>query len=281
MGRGARAAAAALALWSPAVAAPLPATPVLHLPLLSRAPRIDGDLSEWRDLAFTDGLWDLFRLRQQAWFQPGRNRLTDHGTPSAPEPRPEEDLAARYFTAWDADYLYLGAEVRDNANDASDPAHEPKRWYFKDSVCWFVEAPRDTAPESFGRGDNAFCFVIDASRPPYGAWWRHGTATERYLEEPLPAGAVDYALRVDPAGTGRGDFALEARVRMAVTLGASDPDWQPPLPGHEYGLQIVHCDPDGGPYGGHFLVYGTGDDDGSWGRAVLSDPIEAVGRAAE
>jgi len=72
-------------------------------------------------------------------------RLTDHGiAPSVSagnglkEPPPEEDLQARYYTAWDDKYLYLGAEVKDNVNDVTDPQHEPKRWYYKDAICWFI-----------------------------------------------------------------------------------------------------------------------------------------------
>jgi hypothetical protein len=267
-------------LWAvnPSWAEQIPATPVLAIPRLAVEPRIDADLSDWRDVAFTDGVWDIDRLRQTPWFQGVRNRLTDHGTATAPEPAPRDDLAARYYTAWDERWLYMGADVRDNVNDVDDPAHEPRRWYFKDSVCWFMEGPRDAAPERFGRGDNAFCFVIDESRPDYGAWWRHGTAERNYVEEPLPAGTVEYALRV---AEDSGDFVLEARVDLAATFGASDPDWERPVVGHEYGLEIVHCDPDGGPYGGHFIIYGTGDDDETWARAVLSPPATPVSRLTE
>ena len=180
--------------------------------------------------------------------------------------------------AWDADYLYLGAEVFDNVNDVADPAHEDKRWYFKDCVCWFVEAPRDRASEYFGRGDNGFCFVIDSSYPPYGAWWRHGAPGKSYLEEALPPGAVDYRIAMNPWGRSDGDFALEARVRMRATLGQSDPSWSAPAVGDEYSVEIVHTDPDGGGYGGHFLIYGTGDDDSTWQEMVLGEPSGPIER---
>ncbi|MEW6754017.1 MAG: hypothetical protein AB1505_24015 [Candidatus Latescibacterota bacterium] len=239
----------------------------LQVPRLAHPPLIDGDLAEWRDLAFSDGVWTMGRLRQTPWFDPERNRLTVH---DGERPQDEEqDLQAIYYAAWDAEYLYLGAEVRDNVNDVVDPEHQDKRWYFKDCVCWFIEAPWDTVSESFGCGDNAFCFVIDAARPPYAAWWRHGTATARYVEEPIPAAAVDYHLRFDPWGASPGDFVLEARVRLAATFGVSDPAWRPPQVGDAYGLEIVHTDPDGGDYGGHFLIYGRGDNDATWGRVVL------------
>jgi len=249
----------------------------MSIPRLAAPPQIDGNLSEWKEAAFQDGVWDIYRLRQAPWYDPSRNRLTDHGR----ESEPAEDLSARYFMAWDEKYLYLGAEVRDNRNDVSDPRHEPKRWYFKDAVCWFIEAPRDGKPEQFGQGDNAFCFVIDASKPPYGAWWRHGSSSRTYIEEPLPRRWAEYAIRMDPWGTGAGDFILEARVEMAGTLGRSDPGWRRPRAGDEYGIEIVHTDPDGGGYGGHFLVYGNGDDDSTWGVFRLSDPAQPYKRRRE
>jgi glyoxylase-like metal-dependent hydrolase (beta-lactamase superfamily II) len=241
----------------------------IRIPKLEQPPTIDGDLSEWKHRAFHDGVWDLARLRQTPWFDPRINRLTIHGA----EPSVEDELQARYYTAWDDKYLYLGAEVRDNVNDVADPKHEPKRWYYKDAVCWFIEAPRQAAGRKFGEGDNAFCFVADTSRPYYAAWWRHGAPGKTYIEELLTA--ADYLVR----RTGReGDFVLEARVDMARTLGASTPRWRAPQPGDVYGIEIVHTDPDGGDYGGHFLLYGRGDDDSTWTPATLVGSIPALAR---
>jgi len=243
---------------------------VISVPRLSQPPVIDGDLSEWKARAFTDGEWTMDRLQQTPWYDPERNRLTIHENESPLD----EDLRATYYVAWDQEYLYLGAEGHDNVNDVVDPAHEDKRWYYKDCVCWFIEAPRDQKSESFGQGDHAFCFVIDATFPPYAAWWRHGSADRRYLEEPLPAAAVDFQLRMNPWGESEADFVLEARVHMAATFSQSDPNWTPPRIGDTYGLEIVHTDPDGGDYGGHFLVYGKGDDDATWGEMVLSGAFD-------
>ncbi|MEW5974181.1 MAG: hypothetical protein AB1898_00100 [Acidobacteriota bacterium] len=244
------------------------------MPYLKRPAVIDGDLSDWKEQAFTDGLWDIYRVRQSSWYEPERNRLTDHGN----EPSPERDLSARYFMAWDLSFLYLGAEVQDNANDTVDPAHEDRRWYFKDAVCWFIEAPRDDISEFFGQGDNAFCFVIDPRKPDYGAWWRHGAPGKTFVEEPLPKRAVEYSLRMNPWGERAGDFVLEAKVDMAATLGKSDPNWHPPKEGDLYSVEIVHTDPDGGDYGGHLLIYGKGDDDATWARMILSGPTHSVER---
>ena len=41
---------------------------------------------------------------------------------------------------------------------------------------------------------------------------------------------------------------------------------------------LVHTDPDGGDYGGHFLIYGRGDDDATWGRMRLVGPVAPIER---
>ena len=246
----------------------------ISLPYLEKEPVINGDLSDWKDNAYSDGAWDIWRVSYSDWYQPERNRLTDHGN----EPRPEEDLQSRYYMAWDSLYLYLGAEVHDNVNDVLDSEHQPKRWYFKDCISWFVEAPHDNLAESFKQGDNAFCFIADAKKPGYGAWWRHGTANESYVEEALPKQAVNYTLRMDPWKKNSADFILEARVNMAMILAKSDSNWRPPRIGDEYSVEIVHTDPDGGGYGGHLILYGRGDNDGTWTKMILSGPKKPIER---
>ena len=261
----------------------------LNVPFLEEAPKIDGDLSEWKDLAHNDGLWDMRRIAESSFYtldRGARNRLTDHGD----EPHLSEDLSARYYIAWDDKNLYFGAEVNDNVNDLEDPVPVEdfdghvlydSRWYFKDAICWFMEGPRDAANEQFGQGDNAFCFTASPKHTPKNAWWRHGAPKENYIEEPIPASSVDYTVKMNPWGESKGDFILEARVDMASTFGQSDPRWQAPQVGDEYSMEIVHTDPDGGTYGGHFMIYGNGDDDITWGRMILVGPREAIGRLTE
>jgi hypothetical protein len=254
------------------------ANPVeILLPFLEKAPLVDGDLSDWKDVAFHDGVWDIYRVSNSDWYQSQRNRLTKHGS----EASPENDLQSRYYMAWDNEYLYLGAEVHDNVNDVTDPNHEPKRWYYKDCVSWFFEAPHDTVSESFKQGDNAFCFVADAKKPDYGAWWRHGTLKESYVEERIPKDAVNYSLRMNPWGRSGGDYILEARVNMAMTFARSDPEWTAPKIGDVYSVEIVHTDPDGGDYGGHLILYGTGDNDGTWTKMILIGPKKPIERKPE
>jgi len=246
----------------------------ITIPYLAHAPVIDGDLNEWKDVAHSDGVWDLRRVSQSSWYDPQKNRLTDQDE----DVSIEDDLSARYYIAWDDTFLYLGAEVRDNVNDVVESRHEPKRWYYKDAIAWFIEAPADDIDETFGEGDHAFAFVIDTSMPDYGAWWRHGTRDTSYLEQLLPAGTFSYLIRMNPWGTGPADYVLEARIDMHALFPLSDPNWRPPQIGYEYRIMIVHCDPDGGEYGGHLLIYGSGDNDMSWSKMILSESVKPLKR---
>ncbi len=78
-----------------------------------------------------------------------------------------------------------------------------------------------------------------------------------------------------------GDFILEARIEMESTLGQSDPTWEPPRIGDRYGIEIVHTDPDGGSYGGHLIIYGTGDNDATWGVMNFVGPKAPIERKPE
>ena len=214
-----RTAAVNTALIAAVMAAPaFPAGPsaadfTMHVPLLLEAPAIDGDLSEWKELSYTDGVWDIERLRYTPWFDPRINRLTDHGD----EPSPGEDLRARYYIAWDRRFLYLGAEGWDNVNDVDDPEPGRNRWWYMDAVAWYMEAPRDEAPESFSQGDNGFCFVIDPRKPDYGAWWMHGTADTTYIHEPLPKPRSITRCGSIPGGAAR-----------AISFSRRASTWRPP-----------------------------------------------------
>lgn len=227
------------------------------IPLISIRPEIDGNLSDWSGTAFSSGTWNLDRVKQAPWYDGKRNKLEDH---DELHPFTANDLSATYYMALDGEYLYLGAEVSDNANDVTESKHAPRRWYYKDAIAWFLEVPRDTINETFGAGDHAFAFVVDSTMPDYGAWWRHGNDSTNFIEEPIPQGACDYAIQFHDGA----NYTLEARVNLAETIYASSDPKDQLVAGSEIGLMIVHCDPDGGEYGGHLLIYGSGDPDSTW-----------------
>lgn len=232
-------------------------TELKRIPELKQSIEIDADLSEWKTGAFSEGVWNMDRVREAPWFEPKRNRLViDEG-----EDTTEIDLKAEYFVGFRDSFLILGAEVWDNVNDTMDSKHEPKRWYYKDAIAWFFELPSDTVAEKFGDGDHGFCFVMDTAMPDYGAWWRHGSETQNYIEEPQPINAVDYSIKMNPWSRNGADYIFEARINLSILLGVEK--WQY-LRQKRARMMIVHCDPDGGEYGGHMLIYGKGDIDKTW-----------------
>ncbi|MEO0472380.1 MAG: sugar-binding protein [Bacteroidota bacterium] len=224
------------------------------IPFLGQAVTIDGDVSEWKEHAFHDGLWDMHRVAASDWYHPARNRITLHPGENSSL---SEDLQARYYLAWDTAFLYLGAEVWDNAIDVSGHREGERRWYDKDCVAFFIESPGDSISEKFGRGDHGFCLVPDSTFPANATWWRSGSPDTNYLEYPL--NDCEYDMRIHASG-----YVLEAKVDLARTFGKRDPQWPGWHQGSKIRLCIVHTDPDGGGYGGHLLMYGKGDDDASW-----------------
>ncbi|MEP7279862.1 MAG: hypothetical protein ABI813_14525 [Bacteroidota bacterium] len=79
-------------------------------------------------------------------------------------------------------------------------------------------------PESFGEGDNAFCYITDVRKPAYGAWWRHLAEGKNYIDEPISKGALKYELKMKPNDNEKGSFILKAKVNMAMTFGRSNPE---------------------------------------------------------
>ena len=155
--------------------------------------------------------------RHAPWSDPKINRLTDHGN----EPALEDDLAARYYIAWDSQYLYLGAEVTDNSNDVSDPARTQALVLQRRNLLVYRSATH-TASQKVRRGRQCVMFVIDACKPDYG----HGGGA---------AAGQDVHRRTDskkrppirhPHAAERetkGHFILEARIAMIPTLGVEQP----------------------------------------------------------
>lgn len=233
----------------------------MNIPFLKTQPIIDGDLSDWKADAYSDGTWDLSRVKKAEWYDPKRNKLTGQKE----EDTTSIDLAGDYYMAWDYDYLYFGATVIDNKNDVTESNHEPKRWYYKDAIAWFLEFPQDTLPEKFMDGDHAFAFIADTTYPDYGAWWRHGTADKPYIEQAIPKDAVTYNVQMQE---GSSNYTIEARIDVAKTLGVNK-SFKGLKEGEKHSMMVVHCDPDGGEYGGHLLIHGAGDLDSTWSEIVL------------
>ena len=221
---------------------------------------IDGDLAEWKNSAHSQGEWNLKRSSSEAWYSPKRSRFINE----ADEPKGSVDLSSTFYIARTDSGLILGAEVEDNILDVVEKEHLDERWYNKDGVAWFFELPYDTIPERFAAGNIALCFIADTSYPRYGAWMRYGNDSADYLEQTIPKEMQEYAVKVTANG-----YIIEAFVSWQLF--------------RDYGqlsgeiteiigsMMIVNCDPDGGEYGGHLLIYGKGDNDATWTQIIFSE----------
>ena len=232
----------------------------MDIPHANVSLNIDGDLADWKNYAYSQGKWNLKRSSSEPWHSPKRSRLINE----ADEPTGSIDLSSTFYIAWSDSGLILGAEVEDNILDVVETEHLDERWYNKDGVAWFFELPYDTIPKRFAAGSVALCFIADTSYPEYGAWMRYGNDSADYLEQAIPKETQEYSVKVTTDG-----YIIEAFVswelfrkygqfseEITETLGS---------------MMIVNCDPDGGEYGGHLLIYGKGDNDATWTQITFSE----------
>lgn len=248
-----------------------------RIPKIEVPVKIDGDLSEWKTLSFTDGVWDIFRVSKCSWFCE-RNRLTRQN----PDDMLLDDLSARYYTGWDEKYMYFGAEVKDNFNDVNSPPGLRHKMCFMDAVAWYLEMPADDKNEKFDPEINCLWFIADADKPEHGAFWRHSIkGKESYIFEPMPENAVEYEVTMNPWNRSKADYIIEGKVEMAKIFKANGLDFKTPKTGDIYRMMIVHTDPDGGDYGGHLLIYGSGDKENTWGKFILSEKAKPIQRKEE
>lgn len=216
-------------------------------------PRVDGDLGEW----------DGFR-----WIEldPGDSlaagRLGDDGPGEGPGlAGTAADLSASLLLAWDDQWLYLAARVRDNVHDVD--SGERDAWFCRDGVALFLDVPRDGDGPTWFVGDHAFVFTADPALPPEGRWWRHGD--QRGRQESLAPPQTQLAVKLEQGG-----YALEAAVPMAV-LSLFTPAFHPPFVGRTLGFMLLVTDADGGPrpFGGQLAYGGENDNDAAWAQLRL------------
>ena len=76
---------------------------------------------------------------------------------------------------------------------------------------------------------------------------------------------------MEPSSEGPASYVLEAKIHFTQLTGAPIRPLGRYSGGERYGFMIVHCDPDGGEYGGHLLIYGKGDLDSTWEEMIFSE----------
>jgi hypothetical protein len=260
-------------LLATSASAHLSSAVTVEAPMLSFKPTIDGDLSDWEDFAWTDGVWDLQRLQQQPYFT-ACSGIFDSGVEPEGTPMTAADLSGEYFHAWDMDGIYLGVKTTDNVHDTVTSIDDANDWWLKDSCAWYFDVPHDGDGVPYIQGDHVIDFVADDTYPSNGKKWDHGDADGHQRGADLPD-TVQYAVAIDAvSGT---SYVIEAFVPFAETLIAVNPEFQPAVGLTIGGGMIVHTDADLGEedFGGQFCLNSTGDDDGEWGDWTFA-PGEGV-----
>lgn len=257
---------------------------VIEVPKLASKPRIDGDLSDWERFAWTDGVWDIDRMKRQS--PPPQVFLEDSGEEPPGTALTKADLTGQYFMAWDDEGLYLGVRATDNVHDVTSRMGNSATWFLKDGCAWFFDVAHDGDGWFPSPGDHVFAFVADDSYPDGGHWWRLGenspiVATEvraglgafgargwRYslswLEVPGPG-----LYRVKMGAEKGGGYAIEAFVPFSAYWLTT-----PAIGDTIGGPMIVNTDPDGGPseFGGQLMLFGLNDNDATWADMVFVGP---------
>ena len=258
---------------------------VVEVPKLKRSVLIDGDLSDLSPQAWSSGLWDLDRMKKQAWFvdNPWPMEMFDSGNEPSGTANTSNDITGEYYMAWDDNGLYLAVRATDNVHDVTVGHEVPWGWYMKDGCSWFFDVRHDGDGWMTLYGDHVFSFIADDTDDVNNTWWRHGDNSAPTMEK-VNRGIVGAGWRMNKSwmeepghwmwksavvidASNGTDYVIEAFVPFGE-------DWmETPQPGDTVGLMIVHSDADGGnkPFGGQIQLFGSGDHDGTWADMVFTD----------
>jgi len=256
----------------------------IEVPKLKTPIVIDGDLSDLASQAWSSGLWDLPRMKKQAWFveKPWPMDIFDSGVEPPGTANTSQDISGEYYIAWDDSGIYLAVQAKDNVHDVTAGVDAPWGWYMKDGCSWFIDVPHDGDGRMTSVGDHVFSFVADDMYPENSTWWRHGDPSAPTINEVWRAGHRGWRMSnswlEEPGGwqwqyqvkVNEGNdpgYTIEAFIPFGV-------NWmKTPQSGDTVGLMIVHSDPDGGrnPFGGQIQLYGSGDHDGTWADMTFTD----------
>ena len=258
------------------------------VPKLLFKPTIDGDISEWEEFAFTDGVWDIDRITGQPWFSTATGLLdaVNDQTNESNEPDGSalgpDDLTTQYWLAWDDEGMWGGVRAQDNVHDVGASNLLPSRWPWRDACSWFVDVMHEGFAEPNVIGHHIWSFVAEYPQREGTHWWRHGEADVENLEVAAPPNVASMA-RV-----GGGNFDADYEIEMFMpwdNMIALSPNFNP-SEGWVIGIVVVSTDPDGTTpdggdiqdWGGQYVLWGSGAENGDF---TLSAPIEGQPVAVE
>ncbi len=242
---------------------------------ISAGVTVDGDLSDWKDYAFTEGHWTLSRMldANRAWFSTQNSWLgtdVDHGPEGTAGT--DEDLGATFYAAWDDNFLYVGMEATDNAVDNSSSGDEILGAWTRESFGLFIDAVHDGDGIDQIRGDYVWFLTAWETPDARGMPWLHGegeTANNWTLGLPTDQ-EYDYARPpVDPSAFNFDDpyganYSLEVRFPHASMFKFS-PEVLP-IGGKTMGgaFLITSSDGEGASGREQLAVYMASGDDGTY-----------------
>ncbi len=256
----------------------------VEVPKLTKPVVVDGDLSDLSSQAWSSGMWDLDRMKEQGWFveNPWPMEFFNSGKEPSGTANTSKDITGEYFMAWDDNGLYLAVRATDNVHDVVVGDDIPWGWYMKDGCSWFIDVRHDGDGWMTLYGDHVFSFVADDTDDVTNTWWRHGEDHASTVEKVNSGMGVGWRMNrswMEEPGhwTWKSAVVIDASNGTDYVIEAFVPfgeHWmETPQPGDTVGLMIVHSDADGGkrPFGGQIQLFGTGDHDGTWADMVFTD----------
>ena len=243
---------------------------------ISSGVAVDGDLSDWKDFAFTEGHWTMSRMldANRGWLSTAASFLgTDVDQGPEGTAGTDEDLGATFYAAWDDNFLYFGMEATDNAVDNSSSGDEILGAWTRETFGLYIDAPHDGDSATYIRGDYNYWFTAWDTPDPRAMPFRHGEGeTENvwthlpnlpermyaYARPPVDASAFNFD---DPYGA---NFTIEVRLAHASAF-----EFSPevlPIEGKTMGMGFLITSSDGEGSSGReqLAIYMASDDDGTW-----------------
>ena len=243
---------------------------------ISAGVAVDGDLSDWKDFAFTEGHWTYSRMSESGrpWFNTNCTTLvTDPDTGPEGTPGTDDDLGGTFYQAWDDNYLYFGLEATDNAVDNTSRGDDYLGAWNRETFGLFIDALHDGDTNAYIRGDYNWWFTAWDTEDTRPMPHRHGEGeTENVWTELSPSDEEMWAHARPPTDSSADNFddTYGANWTMEVRLAhASAFKFSPevlPIEGKTMGMGLLVTSSDGEGFGDEQLcAYIGSDDDGSWG----------------
>ena len=256
--------------------------PVFDLPKFVRPPNLDGvrEPEEWAGAleletsvsqVLLDGEEFGWRDIGAQYSEISANQLQQSDGEDAAVARPDADLSATIWHAWDDEAFYYIAEVRDNSHDVdSGPGQEPNYWWTRDGLSLYVDLGNSREEGICCRAPYDALNIVNFTADQQDAsaetitWERIIDGNRNPTQDPDLIDGMEYGYRFagDEFG-GQADYVIEGRIPWSV-LQQFNLDRQP-VENTRFGFSWILLDPDGNDgYGGQLQSWGWAPDPGAY-----------------